>query len=364
MKLLWIKLEGQWEDIKPLVTSSIESEVDVLVIDEDNINKVKELARPPHQYIGSGGREIKVAAEGKEGDIRIVKVNNREDLKTLREGDCVLIEIDSGEKEELAVAAGKIANWVLILAKDWKIIPLENLVAKLKKGKLLTFASNSEEVKLAIGILEKGVEGVVFSPKNASEIKTVKKILMEISRNKIELIPAKLTNIKPIGLGDRVCVDTIAMLNLGEGMLVGSQSNGFFLIHSETLENPYIETRPFRVNAGAVHSYIKVSKDKTKYLSEIKAGDEVLVVNKRGESRVENVGRVKIERRPMILIEAENRGEIITAILQNAETIALVDKQGNAVSVSKLKIGDEVLVNLENGGRHFGIKVEETLVER
>jgi len=353
MKSLWIKLQGHWEEIKPLVTVSIETGVDVLVVDEVNVKKVKELAR-----------EVKVASGGKDGEIKIVKVNNKEDLSSLKESDCALIKIDSGEKEELAVVAGKIANWVLILAKDWKIIPLENLVAKLGGKKLLTFAENIEEVKLAAGILEKGVSGVVFSPKNASEIKKAKELLLGFSQEKIELTPAKITKIKPIGLGDRVCVDTVSILNLGDGMLVGSQTKGLFLIHSETLENPYVETRPFRVNAGAVYAYIKISKDKTKYLSELKSGDEVLIVNKNGEARVENVGRVKIERRPLILIEAESGGEAISLILQNAETIALVDKEGKPVSISKLKVGDEVLVNLEQGGRHFGIKVEETLLER
>ena len=353
MKSLWIKLNGKWEEIKPLVTSSIEAAVDVLVVEEVNVKKVKELAR-----------EVKVATKGKEGDIKIVEVDKRESLKDLKEEDCALIEVNSKEKEELAVLAGERAGWLLIEAKNWKIIPLENLIAKLAGKKLLTFASELEEIKLAAGILEKGVQGVVFSPQNPSEVKKAKEILLGFSQERIELTPAKLTELKPIGLGDRVCVDTVSILNLGEGMLVGSQSNGFFLIHSETLENPYVETRPFRVNAGAVHAYIKVSKNKTKYLSELKSGDEVLIVNKKGEVRLENIGRVKIERRPLILLQAQTKGEKISTILQNAETIGLLSQDGKPVSVSKLKIGDEILVNLERGGRHFGIEVEESLVER
>jgi len=353
MKSLWIKLNGTWEEIKPLVTGSIEAGVDVLVVEENNVRKVKELAR-----------DIKVATEGKDGDIKIVKVNDKEDLKALKENNCALIEIDSKEKEELVTAAAKAADWIIIGAKDWKIIPLENLIAKLGSEKLLTFADNIEEVKLATGILEKGVDGVVFSPKNVAEIKKVKELLVGFSQKRIELAPAKITKIKPIGLGDRVCVDTVSILSLGEGMLVGSQSDGLFLVHSETLKNPYVETRPFRVNAGPVHAYIKVSENKTKYLSELKSGDEVLVVNKEGEFRIENVGRIKTERRPMLLVEAESGDKTISTILQNAETVALVDKQGNAVSVPKLKVGDEVLVSLESGGRHFGIKIEESLVER
>ncbi|MBU4299107.1 3-dehydroquinate synthase II [Patescibacteria group bacterium] len=362
MKSLWLKLNGKWEDIKPLSKASLEAGVDVLVVEKENVSRVKELARG-----------IKVASESG-GDIRIVKVNNKEDLKALKEDNCALVEIDSGEKEDLAVAAGGIADWLMIKTKDWKIIPLENLIAKLSGKKLLTFASNLEEATLALGILEKGVDGIVFSPKNPAEIKAVKKILMETSKVQINLMPARLTKIKPIGLGDRVCVDTVSILNLGEGMLVGSQANALFLIHSETLENPYVETRPFRVNAGAVHAYIKVSKDKTKYLSELKSGDEVLIANQKGEARQENVGRIKIERRPMLLLEAESGGETkflfrpeikkISTILQNAETICLVDKEGKPISVSKLKVGDEVLVHKEQGGRHFGIKVEESLKER
>jgi len=103
MKSLWIKLNGKWEEIKPLVTSSIEAAVDVLVVEEVNVKKVKELAR-----------EVKVATKGKEGDIKIVEVDKRESLKDLKEEDCALIEVNSKEKEELAVLAGERAGWLLI----------------------------------------------------------------------------------------------------------------------------------------------------------------------------------------------------------------------------------------------------------
>ncbi|HEX68223.1 MAG TPA: 3-dehydroquinate synthase II [bacterium] len=352
MKELWVKLKGNWEKIKPFVTTALESGIDVLVAEKENVEKIKEL-----------GRGIKVASEGG-GEIKILKIEKREDLKNLKEKDCALIKIDRKEKEELAVEAGKKAGWVLVESEDWKIIPLENLVARMKEGKLLAFASDIEEIKLNLGVLEKGVDGIVFLPNVPQDIKRAREILNQFSKEKIELSPAKIVKIQPIGMGDRVCVDTVAILKLGEGLLVGSQSNGFFLVHSETLENPYVEPRPFRVNAGAVHSYVKVPRGKTKYLCEIKAGDKVLVVDKNGESREEVVGRVKIERRPLILIEAERKGKKINVILQNAETISLVKKEGTPVSVSKLKEGDEVLVNIEEGGRHFGIKVKEKLLEK
>ncbi len=180
----------------------------------------------------------------------------------------------------------------------------------------------------------------------------------------MELLPAKIRRIEPLGLGDRVCVDTCSSMTLGEGMLVGNSSQALFLVHSETVENPFVNTRPFRVNAGPVHAYIRLARGETKYLSEVRAGDEALVVNYEGKSHPSVVGRAKVERRPLALVEAEERGETISAILQNAETIRLTQADGTAVSLVDLKVGSEILVYREKMGRHFGVQVDETIVER
>ena len=65
-----------------------------------------------------------------------------------------------------------------------------------------------------------------------------------------------------------------------------------------------------------------------------------------------------------MLIEADVKGQPISLVLQNAETIRLVSPDGKAVSVTKLKQGDKVLGHIEKAGRHFGMQVEETLIER
>jgi len=149
----------------------------------------------------------------------------------------------------------------------------------------------------------------------------------------------------------------------GEGMLIGSQASGMFLVNSESDDSPYVAARPFRVNAGAVHSYIKIG-DKTRYLSELRTGDTVTIVDSKGKQRDGIVGRIKIESRPLMLIEAKAGDRTLSVILQNAETIKLVGKDGNPISVAKLKKGDEVLVHLEEGARHFGKKIEETIIEK
>ena len=181
----------------------------------------------------------------------------------------------------------------------------------------------------------------------------------------IMVVPAKVTAVKPISTGARVCVDTCDLMAPGEGMLIGVQAAGFFLVEAEVHENPYVQSRPFRVNAGSLSMYTLAPQQKTRYLSELKAGDEVLIVSREGKTRPANVGRVKIELRPLILVEATVEGKKIKTILQNAETIRLVTPKGSK-PVTELKAGDEVLAHVTtSAGRHFGVAVpDETVIER
>jgi len=66
----------------------------------------------------------------------------------------------------------------------------------------------------------------------------------------------------------------------------------------------------------------------------------------------------------MMLVEAEAEGEPISLVLQNAETIRLVSPEGEAISITSLKTGDKVLGHIEKTGRHFGMQVDETLIEK
>ncbi len=110
---------------------------------------------------------------------------------------------------------------------------------------------------------------------------------------KVDIDAAKILSIKPIGTGARVCVDTVDLMCPGEGMLVGCQSAGFFLVEAEVNENPYVQSRPFRVNAGPASHYTLTSLQSTRYLSEFKAGDEVLIVNREGKSQNNKCGQIQ-----------------------------------------------------------------------
>ncbi len=265
------------------------------------------------------------------------------------------------KKDEEEILALTLSKKVVVRGGDWMIIPLENLLSRAKN--LFVEIDELEDGRTALSILEKGVDGVVINNFDPNAVRHIIRMLKQESE-KFELIPAKIKRIVPLGLGDRVCVDTCSSMIVGEGMLVGNSSQALFLVHSESVENPFVNTRPFRVNAGPVHSYIRLADGQTKYLSEIQSGDRVLIVNFEGKSYPAVVGRAKVERRPLVLVEAEENGQDISVILQNAETIRLTQSNGKAVSLVDLKEGSEVLVYREGSARHFGVKIDETIVEK
>jgi 3-dehydroquinate synthase II len=256
-------------------------------------------------------------------------------------------------------------DFVIIEVRDWKIIPLENIIAKLHKinTKIFAIANTPDEVRKMFSILEIGVDGVIFSTNSLNEIKET---MVYLGTKSFDLKPAKILEIKEVGNGERVCVDTASMLGRGEGMLIGSRSNFLFLVHNESVGSSFTSPRPFRVNAGAVHCYTLSPDGTTRYLSELETGSEVLVIDSHGKARRATVGRSKIESRPMLMIKAQMGNEIGGIIAQNAETIRFVRPNGHLVSVTHLKKGDLVLAHSKSAtGRHFGMEVDdEYIVEK
>jgi 3-dehydroquinate synthase II len=302
-------------------------------------------------------------------DITFLSDLNKKKLAQLKKDSkktAFRVTIQGKEDENTAAKAAELGiDYVIINCLDWRVIPLENLIAKGRgKSKLIPEVTTSEDAKLVLEALELGTDGVLLKTGNLAELeKTVK--LINAQAPKLALTTAKILSIKPIGSGARVCVDTVDLMVPGEGMLVGCQSVGFFLVEAEVNENPYVQSRPFRVNAGPASHYTLTSTQSTRYLSELKAGDEVLIVNREGTVRITNVGRSKIEFRPLTLIEAQIGNTKIKTILQNAETIRLVTPKASK-PVTELKPNDQVLVHIAaKGGRHFGISVpEETVIEK
>jgi 3-dehydroquinate synthase II len=301
-------------------------------------------------------------------EIEILTNFNEDEINRLkRKGRKIALRVTIQGKEDentAAKAAELQTDYIIIKCLNWRVIPLENLIAETRgKSKLIAEVTTANEAKLVIEALELGTDGVLLKTSNPEELtKTVETVKKQTFQ--LELKTAKIISTKQIGTGARVCVDTCDLMDPGEGLLVGSQSAGLFLVEAEVHENPYVASRPFRVNAGSVSMYTLGSLQATRYLSELKAGDEVLIVNKQGNTRLTNVGRTKTEFRPLLLIEALIDGNKIKTVLQNAETIRLVTAE-NSKPVTQLNPGDEVLVHIAGkGGRHFGISVpEERVIE-
>jgi len=305
---------------------------------------------------------------GKLNIIFLAQPNEKKVAELKKEGKKTAYRVIIKGKEDensAAKAADLGVDYVVIDCLDWRVIPLENLIARGRgKSTLLAEVTTAEDAKIVLEALELGTDGVVLKTADVTELERTIKVVKN-ALPKMSLIIAKILSVKPIGSGARVCVDTVDLMSPGEGMLVGCQSAGFFLVEAEVSENPYVQSRPFRVNAGPASHYTLTSIESTRYLSELKAGDEVLIVSRDGRVRITNVGRSKIEFRPLILIEAQAGDTKIKTILQNAETIRVVTPKASK-PVTELKSDDEVLVHIAaKGGRHFGISVpEETVIEK
>lgn len=249
---------------------------------------------------------------------------------------------------------------LIVECSDWKIIPLENLIAHFSKTNLKIYfcVSDMNEAKLALQIMESGVFGICINGEDIAEFTTLPKQNLP----EIRIEEAQIHAVTPLNLGDRICIDTCSLMSEGTSMFIGSQSSALFLVCSESFACGYVAPRPFRVNAGAVHSYILTPDGTTRYLSELKSGSSVLVRNADAKLREVSVGRIKCEVRPLLLIEAEVSGKPCSVILQNAETIRLAAPDGPK-QITKLTAGDKVYVRIENGGRHFGQLLTETISE-
>ncbi len=326
----------------------------------NNITIIK--ADPKHVQ----AKNFKIIFESSDADLVICKtIPEIHGFKSIGKVAGFLKRVSNNDDiDEIGRASQAGADFVIVEAEDWKIIPLENVIAKLHKSntKVYTTAKNAEEIRTMFSVLELGVDGVIFSTDNEKAVDELRDYLDSFV---FPIKSAKILDVRDVGTGERVCVDTTSILQTGEGMLIGSKSNFLFLVHNESVGSSFTSPRPFRVNAGAVYCYTVMPDGKTKYLSEIEAGSEVLIVKNNGSSRRVTVGRSKIETRPLRLIRADIEGETGTIILQNAETIRFIKSDGTLLPITEARVGEEILCYIKPpSGRHFGMEVKEFIVEK
>ncbi|WP_132057260.1 3-dehydroquinate synthase II [Halorussus amylolyticus] len=384
---VWLKADdavGDWDARRKRITAGLEAGVDWVLVDPDDVERVRELGDVNVAAFTSGDAQVIDEAEsGADPDAYVVgkdgegdgtvdlpsDFSGSADLSTLRRGDDraegAYVRILSEEYEAFAEEAAAEADYTIVVGEDWTIIPLENLIARIgEETDLVAGVTTADEAQTAFETLEIGSDAVLLDSDSPDEIRGTVEVRDEAERETLEFDWAEVLSVERTGSADRVCVDTGSLMDHDEGMLVGSMSRGLFFVHAETAESPYVASRPFRVNAGAVHAYVRTPDGGTKYLAELRSGDEVQVVDLDGNTREATVGRVKIEKRPMFRVEVEfEDGDRVETLLQNAETIKVPTREGRT-AVTDLEVGDELKVYREDTARHFGEAVEESIIEK
>jgi len=276
------------------------------------------------------------------------------------------VEITDASSLELACQAARTEKWSVLLFRDPTKIPLEIVLAAADRanGSIVTVVEDVEEAEIVFGVLERGSDGVMMAPRRVGDATTLK-AAAETQVGDLALVELEVLQTTHVGMGERACVDTCTHFREDEGLLVGSHSTGMILCCSETHPLPYMPTRPFRVNAGAVHSYTLSRDGHTNYLSDLQAGSRVTAVDSSGRTRLVTVGRVKIESRPLLSIDAiAPNGKKVNLILQDDWHVRVLGAGGVVMSCTELTPGAKVLGYLPARDRRAGSSTNEFCLEK
>ncbi len=277
----------------------------------------------------------------------------------------LFLNVNDKKTLDFAVDISSQIEILIIEFKDQTNIPLELILATTQK-KNVRIVKKVIEAQDGIGsffTMEKGSDTVLLSSNSMNDIVELDSAFIRSNLIELPLKEATVTDIRHMGLGDRVCVDTTSELFRDEGMILGSTSQGGLFTCSETHYLPYMKLRPFRVNAGALHLYSWGPENKVQYLSDLQAGDETLIINTSGIARRVTIGRLKIEKRPLLKFEAQIDDILINTFIQDDWHVRMMGANGEILPSSEIKTGDKLLGLLDDPGRHVGIKIDEKINE-
>ncbi|MEU4645469.1 3-dehydroquinate synthase II [Micromonospora sp. NPDC023814] len=367
-KIVWLDVRGTAEEMRPaLIEEGIHQRVDAVVSD-----RAEELtALPPtvrKVFFPDAEPDLDTC-----GDVDVVLVDiglhGAVEEWAARRPELTFgafLEVTDADTLEAACRAARSGAWTVILFKDPTKIPLEIVLAAAANapGGLITVAADVTEAEIIFGVLERGADGVMLRPERVGDI-TAAQAAADAVSPELTLVELEVTATRHVGMGERACVDTCTHFQKDEGILVGSYSKGMILCVSETHPLPYMPTRPFRVNAGAIHSYTLAGNGRTRYLSELGAGAQVLAVDTKGRTRTVTVGRVKIESRPLLSIDAVSAdGVVVNLILQDDWHVRVLGPGGAVLNSTELKPGDRLLGFLPTEDRHVGYPINEFCLEK
>jgi 3-amino-4-hydroxybenzoic acid synthase len=372
MTTAWLDLrECDSGTLNDMIGTAIEHKIEAVMFDADTAEQLGE-RRPGIKWValqkhGSGNGNGHPAAEA---DVHVYARNGSDlglsaaSLRGHKAG--VLIDVfDRGSLDE-ACAAVRAGMLTVVQFKDPTKIPLEIVLAagSRRGAKVMTSVTSVSEAKVVMSVLESGPDGVIMAPRSLSEVAALGRLCTP-QTGQLDLKEFEVTEVADAGSGDRVCVDTCSNFRPDEGVLVGSFGGGFLLCCSETHPLPYMPPRPFRVNAGAVYSYVLSSPERTNYLSELRQGDAIIGVSAEGATRPLVVGRAKIETRPLILVKARAaEGETASIVLQNDWHVRMLGPGGAVLNVTELKAGAVLLGLAARKARHVGMAIDAYCLEQ
>lgn len=367
MKLCWFDVRMSGDLKQAVLEEALHQRVDAIVADD--LDDLAQLAPTVKKVFLPGKAEL--PQDLGVADIVIVDVARHGSTAALASQHPGVefgrfVEIIDAPTLEQACEAARSERWSVLLFRDPTKIPLEIVLAAAARseGSIITAVADVTEAEIVFGVLEHGSDGVLMAPRAVGDATALKAAAQERSAD-LELVEIEVTGITHVGMGERACVDTCTYFAQDEGILVGSHSKGMILCVSETHPLPYMPTRPFRVNAGAIHSYTVARNERTNYLSELKAGSRILAVNVKGETRVVTVGRVKIETRPLLSIDAVAAdGRTANLILQDDWHVRVLGPGGVVFNSTELVPGDRLLGYLPREDRHVGYPIDEFCLEQ
>ncbi|HKS46153.1 MAG TPA: 3-dehydroquinate synthase II [Amycolatopsis sp.] len=343
MKFAWIDLRAVAQpQLEAVLDAAVHARVAGVLADEEVLRKL------PPTVVG----------------VTVTTVSNRAEVDALAgtgENAVGWVDVHDEDSLNLACAAATTLPHTVVRFADPTKIPLEIVLAAADRapGQLVTVCADLEEAAIVLDVLERGSDGVLLAPRDAGEVFALARLL-EADSPPLELTTLIVDEIEHHGLGDRVCVDTCSHFAEDEGILVGSYSTGFILCCSETHPLPYMPTRPFRVNAGALHSYVLGPGNRTNYLSELRSGGTTLAVNAEGKTRRVLIGRAKLESRPLLTITARSADDVAVSLtVQDDWHVRVLGPGGKVRNVTELRRGDELLGYLATDQRHVGIPIGE-----
>lgn len=383
MKFAWIDLRSvSPEQVTAVVDAAIHARIDGIVDSRPDVlatlpPTVKKVLLPA---LSEGDSRPTQDGEGAQpdantlaADLTVVTVTEEDELNELSLGHLAgektataFVEVVDQRTLDLACQAAAILPYTIVEFRDPTKIPLEIVIAAADRseGQLVCEVGDLEEAEIVLGVLEKGSEGVMMAPSSADDVFKLAGLLATRTEP-LELTTLIVESIERSGMGDRICVDTCTHFEKDEGILVGSYSHGFVLCVSETHPLPYMPTRPFRVNAGALHSYTYGAQNRTNYLSELHAGATVLGVGADGRTRRVSVGRVKLESRPLLTIKAKSsEGVEVSLTVQDDWHVRVLGPGAKVLNVTELKADDQLLGYTPTDKRHVGWPVGEFCIEK